>query len=139
VDFNQPELKYEEVTDKDINVRGNDQYAIYTLNETVLFGSGDKNVEPKAADKLEQVAASLQKRFKDGQVRIYGFADYNKELAEKRAESVKSWLIQKGKVSGANLSMHSMGESQPAASNATSEGREQNRRVQIVARHSSPA
>jgi outer membrane protein OmpA-like peptidoglycan-associated protein len=64
-----------------------------------LFNSGENTVREDAADKLQQVAASLSKRFNGGQIRVYGHTDAagsaesNKELAEARAEAVKSWLV----------------------------------------------
>ncbi|WP_460893120.1 OmpA family protein [Rufibacter soli] len=137
-----PAATYDEITDKDIDVRGTDNYAVYSLDETVLFGSDKSTIQPQAADKLKQVAASLNKRFNGGQVRIYGYTDaqgsanYNKELAEERAQAVQNWLTQNGNVSKDNVSMHPVGEAQPVASNETAAGRQQNRRVQIVARKS---
>ncbi|AKQ47592.1 membrane protein [Rufibacter radiotolerans] len=135
-----PAAAYEEITDKDIDVRGTDNYAVYSLDETILFGSDKSTIQPQAADKLKQVAASLNKRFANGKVRIYGYTDaqgsasYNKELAEERTKAVQAWLTENGNVSKDNVSMHPVGESKPVATNETAAGRQQNRRVQIVAR-----
>lgn len=140
LDRNLPAATYEEITDSDITVRGNEEYAIYSLDETILFDSDSKAIRPEAEKKLQQVAASLQKRFADGKVRIYSYTDakgsagYNQQLAEDRAESVRNWLVSNGKVNEASLSLHPVGESQPVASNATAAGRQQNRRVEIVVR-----
>ena len=140
VDFNAPAANYEEITDTDINVRGNEQYAIYSLDETVLFGSDQSAIQPQAAEKLQQVAASMGQRFSGGQVRIYGYTDaqgsasYNKELAEQRAAAVQTWLVQNGNITSENVSLHPVGEARPVASNATEAGRQQNRRVEIVIR-----
>ena len=88
--------------------------------------------------KLKQVAASLDKRYKDAQVRIFGYADasgtaeHNKELSEKRAEAVQNWLAQNGNISKDNVSIHPIGEAQPAETNATEKGKAQNRRVDVV-------
>lgn len=140
VDFNAPVATYDEITDSDISVRGNDDYAIYSVDETVLFGSDQSTIQPQAADKLKQIAASMGKRFNGGQVRIYGYTDaqgsasYNKELAEQRAAAVQSWLVQNGNITQENVSLHPVGESRPVASNETAAGRQQNRRVEIIAR-----
>jgi outer membrane protein OmpA-like peptidoglycan-associated protein len=140
VDFNAPAATYDEITDKDINVRGTDDYAIYSVDETVLFDTDKSTIKPQAAAKLKQIAGSVGKRFSNSQVRIYGHTDaqgsagYNKELADQRAAAVENWLVQNGNISKDNVSLHPVGESQPVASNATAAGRQQNRRVEIVAR-----
>lgn len=140
ISFDAPAATYEEITDTDINVRGNEDYAIYAVDETILFDTDQNTLKPTATQKLQQVAESVGKRFTGGQVRIYGHTDaqgsagYNKELAEQRAAAVQSWLVQNGNLSQDRVSLQAVGESQPVASNATAEGRQQNRRVEIVAR-----
>lgn len=140
ISFDAPAATYEEITDADINVRGNDDYAIYSVDETILFDTDQNTIKPDAAQKLQMVAGSVSKRFAGGQVRIFGHTDaqgsagYNKELAEQRAAAVQSWLVQNGNIPQDQVTLHAVGESQPVASNATAEGRQQNRRVEIVAR-----
>ncbi|MBC3539007.1 OmpA family protein [Rufibacter sediminis] len=140
IDLDAPDANYDEITDQDIEVRGTDGYAVYSLDETILFGSDQSTIQPQGTEKLRQIAASMGKRFNGGQVRIYGYTDaqgsasYNKELAEQRAQAVQSWLVQNGNITQDNVSLHPVGESRPVASNATEEGRQQNRRVEIVAR-----
>ena len=69
-----------------------------------------------------------------------GFADsrgdksYNKELSEKRAEAVKNYLMNNGKIAADRVSVEPMGETMPVASNATAAGRQENRRVEIAVR-----
>jgi outer membrane protein OmpA-like peptidoglycan-associated protein len=140
LDRNVPAATYEEITDRDITVRGNEEYAIYSLDETILFDTDSKAIRPEAEKKLQQVSASLGQRFANGKVRIYSYTDakgsagYNQQLAQARAESVRSWLVTNGKVSDGLISLHPVGEAQPVASNATAAGRQQNRRVEIIAR-----
>ncbi|MFT2011255.1 OmpA family protein [Pontibacter sp. 13R65] len=139
IDFNAPTATYSEVSDKDIEVRGNEEYAIYSLDEALLFDTGKSEIKSSAEAKLKQISASVSQRYKDGEVRVYGHtdtqgsADTNQELAEKRAESVKNWLTNNTDLSDDNISVHPVGESQPVASNETAAGRQQNRRVEIVA------
>lgn len=139
INLDAPAVAYDEITDKDIDVRGNEDYAVYSVEETILFGSDQSKVQPQASQKLQQIAASMGKRFNGGQVRIYGYTDaqgsasYNKELAEERTKAVQNWLVDNGKISKESVSLHPVGEANPVASNATAEGRQQNRRVQIVA------
>jgi outer membrane protein OmpA-like peptidoglycan-associated protein len=140
VDFNAPTVKYEEISNKDIEVRGNDRYAIYGLGENILFDEGKSTLRPEATKNLQQIAASIQKRYGSGPVGIYGYTDAtggsgtNQQLSAQRTEAVRSWLAQNGSISADRLSLHPQGESNPAASNSTEAGRQQNRRVEIVAR-----
>ncbi|GGG14575.1 OmpA family protein [Pontibacter amylolyticus] len=140
IDRNAPVATYQEITDRDVTVRGNNDYAIYSLDETILFDTDSKEIRSGAAPKLKQVAQSLKQRYDDGQIRIYGYTDsrasksYNKELAEERAEAVRNWLTKNGDISAARITVHAVGEADPAATNQTAEGRKQNRRVEIVAR-----
>lgn len=142
ISFDAPAAVYEEITDSDIGVRGNDEYAIYSVDETVLFDTDQNSVKADATQKLQLVAESMGKRFAGGQVRIYGHTDaqgsagYNKELAEQRAKAVQDWLVQNGNITADRITLHPVGEAQPVASNATAEGRQQNRRVEIVVRRS---
>ena len=141
VNFNAPAAAYPEITNHDIEVRGNGQYAIYSLGEDVLFASDKATIQPSAEDNLKQVAASIQQRYGSADIRIYGHTDskgtpgYNMQLAQQRAEAVRSWLVGTGKITDSRITLHPVGENQPVASNATAEGRKQNRRVEIVARN----
>jgi outer membrane protein OmpA-like peptidoglycan-associated protein len=141
VDFNAPEVRYDEVTNRNITVKGNDNYGIYGIGEDILFDSDKSTIRKGAEQDLQQIAASINKRYNSGDIRIYGYTDaqgsagYNKELAEQRADAVRNWLMQQGNVEDRRISVHPVGESDPTASNATAQGRQQNRRVTIVARN----
>lgn len=138
VDRNAPNASYDEVTDKDVKVRGTDNYAVYSINEDILFDPDKSTIKNAAAEKLKQIALSAEKRFAGGNFRIYGFTDstgsaeHNKQLAQQRAESVQNWLIANGNVSKDRISVEPVGEGKASASNATAEGRAQNRRVEVV-------
>ncbi|MBE7169460.1 MAG: OmpA family protein [Williamsia sp.] len=140
ISFNGPLFKYDEITDSSINVSGGEGYAVYSVDENVLFDSDKSSIRQEAQANLEQLAGSLNKRFPQGQIRIYGHTDaqgtagYNRELAEQRAASVRNWLVTHGHMEQGSISLHPVGEAQPVASNATEAGRQQNRRVEIVAR-----
>ena len=137
---NAPSAAYEEVTDQSIGVRGNDNYGVYDLGNNILFDLNSSTLRKEAGQKLTQIAASINKRFKGGEVRIYGFADstgstsYNKQLAEQRAAAVRTWLATNGGIDSGRISLHPIGEGRPVATNSTAAGREQNRRVEIIAR-----
>ncbi|SHI31902.1 Outer membrane protein OmpA [Hymenobacter daecheongensis DSM 21074] len=134
------DVKYPEVNTSEVTVRGNDEYSVYGLEETVLFDTGKAEIKASARKALDQISASIGQRYATGPVRIMGFADsrgdkdFNKELSAQRAEAVKNWLAQNGKIDAGRVSLEPMGESSPVASNATAEGRKQNRRVEIAVR-----
>ncbi|EOR94387.1 Putative outer membrane protein [Arcticibacter svalbardensis MN12-7] len=139
VDFNAPKSSYDEVTDKDISVSGNDAYTIYTLGENVIFPTDQNILQGSATAKLKQISSSLNKRFKGASIGIYGSTDstgtvgHNKQLGAERAEAVKNWMIENADIEANKISVHSLGESKPVSNNATASGRKQNRNVQIVA------
>ena len=140
VDRNAPAASYDEITDKDISVRGNDNYGIYSLGENILFETDKSTIRKDAEQNLQQLAASIKKRFAGGDLRVYGYTDsvgttgYNKELAQQRAEAVKSWLATNAGIDSGKISINAIGEGAPVATNATAAGRQENRRVEVVAR-----
>jgi outer membrane protein OmpA-like peptidoglycan-associated protein len=139
VDFNAAKSSDADITDTAIEVRGNNHYTLYSLGENVLFASGQAALQGNAGDKLRQVVASLNKRFKGASIGVYGSTDstgstgQNKALGAGRAAAVKKWLVTTGGLDSSLVSVHSLGESKPVASNATASGRQQNRNVTIVA------
>ena len=92
-------------------------------------------IEPSSSDILDRAVASLNEA-KDVAVRIEGHCDstgseaYNELLSERRANAVQDYLVAHG-IAADRLSVVGKGESQPAASNDTEEGRYQNRRVEF--------
>jgi outer membrane protein OmpA-like peptidoglycan-associated protein len=140
INQNAPAVSYGEIRDKNINVRGDDNYGIYSLGEDILFDSDKSTLKQEAAQNLTQIAVSINKRFKGGEVRIYGFTDslgsatYNQQLAAQRAAAVRSWLASNGGIDSNRILVQPIGEGRPVASNSTAQGRQQNRRVEIIAR-----
>jgi outer membrane protein OmpA-like peptidoglycan-associated protein len=108
------------------------------MDETILFDSDQNSIKSGAADKLKQIAASAEKRYSGGQIRIFGYTDsdgsagLNKELAQQRAEAVQNWLVNNGNISQDRISLSPIGEGNPVASNATEEGKAKNLRVEIA-------
>lgn len=139
VDFDSPKAIFEEVTDKNINLRGNESYAIYGIGENVVFATDESAIQPAAETQLMQIASSLKKRYQTSEIAVYGNTDsvgtaaYNKKLGTRRAEAVKEWLINKGGIAADKISIHSRGESGDLATNETAAGRQLNRSVEIVA------
>lgn len=140
IEPNVPVAEYDELQDTNVSVRATNDYAIYSLKESVLFAEGETSLGDNGSDKLKQIAASAEKRFAGGDIRIYGHTDStgtkqdNKELALQRAEAVKNWLVQNGNISAERISLNPVGEADPISTNSTEKGRLQNRRVEIVVR-----
>jgi len=140
VDPNIPVANYEELKDSDLQVRANDEYAVYSLKEAILFEPGKYAISGKGAEKLKRISASAEKRFAGGSIVIYGYTDStgtnveNKELALERAKSVKDWLISSGNIKNERISLKALGEKNPISSNSTDKGRLENRRVDIIVR-----
>ncbi len=64
-----------------------------------------------------------------------GTSTYNVQLSDKRAKAIKEYLLKKLQLNSAAISTKAMGESNPIASNETTEGRQKNRRVEIILKH----
>jgi outer membrane protein OmpA-like peptidoglycan-associated protein len=67
----------------------------------------------------------------EGHTDSVGSEDYNQQLSERRADSVRTYLVRQGIAPGA-VGTAGYGESQPVVSNNTPAGRQQNRRVELV-------
>jgi len=138
VDFNSARIQDQNITDRDIAVSGNGSYTIYTLGENILFPTNGETISDAGKKKLEQINDAIKKRFEGAQVAVFGStdstgpADENKELGRLRAEAVKSWLSTEGNVPAGRISVQSLGETKPVATNQTPSGRKQNRNVSIV-------
>lgn len=139
IDFNMPVVKDAGITDADIETRRGDNATIYSLGENLLFDTDKATLRAGADTKLKQIAESIKQYDPQSQIRVYGYTDarasktYNKELAEDRAEAVEDWLEKNGNIDDNRISVHAVGEARPVASNETASGRQQNRRVEIVA------
>jgi len=101
----------------------------------VNFENDSAVLKPKAKSILNDVTKSLRKR-PDVKVTIAGHTDsrgsaaYNKMLSQRRAETVRKYLISHG-VKASALKAKGFGEEQPIATNDTSAGRAENRRVEL--------
>jgi outer membrane protein OmpA-like peptidoglycan-associated protein len=105
--------------------------------EQVQFKTGSAVILPASDDLLRQVAGVLAEHPEILTIEVQGHTDsrggkaYNRKLSQKRADSVKKWLVSYGQVDGSRLTARGYGMEQPIADNGTSEGRQQNRRVQF--------
>jgi outer membrane protein OmpA-like peptidoglycan-associated protein len=102
----------------------------------VLFDSGKYTLRPVAREKLAKISGivlaypSLMLAV-EGNTDSVGTEAYNQELSEQRAEGVRSYLTQQG-VPESSTTATGFGKTRPIASNDTAEGRQQNRRVELV-------
>ncbi len=112
-----------------------DRGLVLTLGD-LLFATDRAVLEPGADRHLERLVGFLQ-RYPERRVEIEGHTDnvgasaYNFGLSQRRAESVLSYLTQRG-VEANRLSALGLGQERPIASNQTAAGRQQNRRVEII-------
>jgi outer membrane protein OmpA-like peptidoglycan-associated protein len=102
----------------------------------VLFDFDSANLKPGAREKVARIAGILQshpdlKIQVEGHTDSVGSDDYNLRLSDRRAESVRSSLVQQG-IARDMVGTTGFGESKPVATNGTAAGRQQNRRVEIV-------
>jgi outer membrane protein OmpA-like peptidoglycan-associated protein len=109
---------------------------ILTLGSNVLFDTNSDVLKPGADDALNRVAQFLQSQsnFKlriEGHTDSTGTAGYNEALSQRRADAVYHALVSRGVDSGRIQSI-GRGMELPVATNATAEGRQQNRRVELI-------
>ena len=109
---------------------------VVLLPGNVTFASGSSDINQAFYGPLNDVAGTLlnyPKSFIDviGHTDNVGGAEFNQRLSEDRADSVAGFLRASGIYAG-RVAVFGMGETQPVASNATAEGRAQNRRVELV-------
>ncbi len=108
-----------------------------TLKEdSVLFDTGKASLTAKAKANLDKLLPVFNE-YSDTNIEIFGYTDntgspeFNLTLSQKRAESVKNYLISKGLVAS-RFKTTGLGIEQPIATNDTPEGRSQNRRVEFA-------
>jgi outer membrane protein OmpA-like peptidoglycan-associated protein len=102
----------------------------------VLFQTGKFELKPEARERLAKVsgillAYSSLKIAIEGHTDAVGSDDYNQHLSEQRADAVREYFIGQG-VPPPSISARGLGKMQPIASNDTPDGRQRNRRVELV-------
>lgn len=108
---------------------------VMTLGD-VLFDIDEADLKPDGVRTIDKLSEFMEE-FENYRVRVEGYtdsigeADYNKRLSLKRAESVRQELLADG-IAPDRILVQGFGEEYPKASNDTSAGRQENRRVEIV-------
>src|SRR6266705_630217 len=102
----------------------------------VLFDTGSYTLKPGAREKLAKISGivlahpGLMLQI-EGHTDSVGGDEFNQQLSERRAGSVREFLAEQG-VSASSITARGFGKTQPVASNETAEGRQRNRRVELV-------
>jgi OOP family OmpA-OmpF porin len=103
----------------------------------ILFDSGSDRVKPESGPTLKEIGAMLKehpdlKLAVEGHTDNVGDAAANLKLSEARASAVTAALVKEQGIDPARLSAKGLGSTRPVAPNATAEGRQTNRRVELV-------
>src|SRR5262245_24539708 len=111
---------------------------VISLASAVLFDIDRFELKRAAQHELEgaaqKIAAYAGARILiDGHTDSTGSTEHNQSLSENRANAVRSYFVSKSGFAAAQIETHGYGESRPIATNDTAEGRERNRRVEIIA------
>ncbi|MBD0400720.1 OmpA family protein [Flammeovirga sp. EKP202] len=104
--------------------------------KNIFYKTNSSYLEKTSHDELDRIVELLKSESTIEEVTITGYTDdqgkesYNQWLSEKRAQTVKNYLVKKG-IAATRLIVEGKGESEPVDSNETEEGRKQNRRVEF--------
>jgi len=107
-----------------------------TFASGLLFGVDQSALNAAAQSNLNELAETL-KKYDDTEILVEGHTDpdgaddHNQALSERRAGSVKAYLVGQG-VSSSRFTTTGYGESQPIADNSTADGKAMNRRVEVA-------
>jgi outer membrane protein OmpA-like peptidoglycan-associated protein len=120
---------------EELQAKVTDRGIVLTLGD-VLFATGTATLNTGVSSNLGKLAGFLNAH-PDRTVLIEGYTDsmgtdeYNQTLSERRAEAVKAYLMGQG-INASRLTSIGKGESSPIGDNASSTGRQQNRRVEVI-------
>lgn len=137
MDLQRRQLQLEKAARKELQLQETEKAVTMKLESDVLFDFGKAEIKPEAEQTLDKVGTVIA-QFPEGRVRIEGHTDskgsrkVNRELSKRRAEAVKDWLVKKKDIPESIITTVGFGEMKPAAPNASPDGRQQNRRVEIT-------
>jgi outer membrane protein OmpA-like peptidoglycan-associated protein len=122
----------------ELQARETERGLVLTLGD-ILFDVDQASLKPGAMQSLYRLVTFL-KAYPDRSVLVEGHTDstgsdaYNQTLSERRAESVRGFLLQNG-IDWQRVLARGYGKTYPIAGNETAEGRQHNRRVEVVILH----
>lgn len=132
-------FEHEEMSDlvsTNVDLRG----LVITLNNAIVFNSGSADIKPEYESSLIKIADII--RLVNNHIRVEGHTDNrpintstypsNWELSTARAAGVVRLFIEKGKIAPERVVAVGYGEYKPVADNSTEEGKEKNRRIDII-------
>lgn len=117
------------------NLKETSRGLVISLSD-ILFETGKTQMKPGAESNVKQIAAILN-QYPDFKISVEGHTDsrgsdaLNQRLSNERAASVRNALIAGG-VDAGRITSQGFGKTQPVADNKTAEGRQQNRRVEVI-------
>ena len=120
---------------EELQAERTDRGMVLTLGD-VLFDLNKADLKSSGEQTIGRLAAFMRE-YEDRRVRVEGYTDstgddsYNQMLSERRAQAVRDELVAQG-IERRRVETRGYGEQYPVASNDTSAGRQQNRRVEIV-------
>jgi outer membrane protein OmpA-like peptidoglycan-associated protein len=123
---------------KDLKAQESDLEVRIELPADVLFDVDKSDIRPDAAKALAHLGIVI--RSYTGPVRLIGHTDsdgsdeHNLGLSQRRAASVRQWLVSREAIDAARLATEGMGEAKPAAPNDTPANKQRNRRVEVIVR-----
>ena len=131
-----------EIDSDQVSLTMDDRGIVITFVAEVLFDSGKADLKPDGKKMLKKVASVISQEAADNEIGVEGHTDNvpiklsgwksNWELSATRATSVLHYLISDCGLKPNNLSATGYGEYRPVKSNNTKEGRQANRRVEII-------
>ncbi len=119
----------------ELNAKQTERGLVITLGD-VLFQTDKSQLKGAAANNLDKLVAFLNSNpdrnvLIEGHTDNVGSDDYNRSLSQRRAESVRSYLLSRG-IAANRIDASGKGESSPVASNNDATGRQMNRRVEVI-------
>ncbi|MDD5246467.1 MAG: flagellar motor protein MotB [Candidatus Omnitrophica bacterium] len=132
----------QEIKDKQVSLKMMDKGLVITVVGDLLFDSGKAKIRPEAHGVLNKVGKVLKENVPNNLIGIEGHTDNipikfsgwktNWELSTARALSVLHYLVENENISPERLSAIGYGEFHPVSDNDSKQGRQLNRRVEIV-------
>ena len=139
--MDQQQAELQQIQGVEVTRPSENEIAVRLTND-ILFDFNSAGLRPESQQTLRDLASNFQ-RYPDETVTVEGHTDnvgspeYNQGLSERRAYSVRDYLVDQG-VTPSRVSAIGFGETQPKTTNETPEGRQLNRRVEIHIRATQP-
>lgn len=107
------------------------------ITQGILFAVNSATLRPESTPTLNEIGEMLAKHTSlrlliEGHTDSTGTADGNLTLSQQRAEAVRAYLVERLQIDQARLEARGLGQTRPIGDNASSEGRQNNRRVELV-------